>query len=186
VGRQMLDGCQIGELDRLPGHDHSVRLVLGRRDRVEQVVRIGLEPRQLRRFDELGSRRIRGWAEIRRDDATWPALEGVETGVRGDAVEPGPEQGPALEGCASPPGAEQGLLDQVLGVLDRPQHPIAMDLELSPIALSQGDEGRLVAGAHRGHDCSLFTQGHSGDRGHPGTSREPCPPGPRIRHRTTT
>ena len=68
----------------------------------------------------------------------------VEAGVGGDPVEPGPERRPALEGLPAPPGPEERLLHGVLGVLERPEHPVAVDVQLTAVALGQVRERALV------------------------------------------
>jgi hypothetical protein len=42
------------------------------------------------------------------------------------------------------PGSEQRLLDEVLGVLEGAEHPVAVDLEFPPVALGHLPEGGLV------------------------------------------
>jgi hypothetical protein len=42
--REELDRGQERDLDRLPGDDHRLRLIVARRDPLEQVIRIGLQP----------------------------------------------------------------------------------------------------------------------------------------------
>ena len=57
--RQELDHGDVRQLDRLARDDDGVRLLLGRRDLVEQPVRVGLQPRDLalrRRGPPLASR----------------------------------------------------------------------------------------------------------------------------------
>ena len=103
-----------------------------------------------------------GRAEIRRDDAARPALERAQTGVRGDSIEPGPEQRSSFEPRTRTPGTKQRLLDDVLGVLDRSQHSIAVDLQLPPVAFGQRREGRLVAGSDCGSDGSPIARGRCG------------------------
>ena len=43
------------------------------------------------------------------------------------------------------PGAEQGVLEGVVGVLDRAQHPVAVGAQLGPVGLDQPGEGLVVA-----------------------------------------
>ena len=43
------------------------------------------------------------------------------------------------------PGAQERLLDEVLGVLERTEHAIAVDLELAPVALDGRGETGLQA-----------------------------------------
>jgi hypothetical protein len=82
--------------------------------------------------------------------------QGVQAGVGGDPVQPGPEAGTALELLAAAPGPQHGLLDQVLGVLEGAEHPVAVHLQLPPVPLGQRGEGGLVARRGRGHDRLLL------------------------------
>jgi hypothetical protein len=45
------------------------------------------------------------------------------------------------------PGAQKRLLEGVFGVVQRAEHPVAVDVELPPVRLGQAAEGRLVARA---------------------------------------
>jgi hypothetical protein len=56
-----------------------------------------------------------------------------------------------LEAIERAPGAQQRLLHDVLRVLRRAQHAVAVDLERAPVGLDQAPEGALVAGL-RGRD----------------------------------
>lgn len=78
-----------------------------------------------------------------------------------------------LKGFTCPPGAKHGLLDHVLGVVHRPQHPVAMNLQLSSIALGQGGKGHLVAGTHGGG--GLLSQGRLCNRTHSRTTPKLSP-----------
>ena len=83
-GRQHLHRGQERELDRLSLDDDRVGLVVGRRDLVEQPVRVRLQPRH------LGERLHRGQPPRR-------CAADVEADVGRDAVEPRPEQRAAVE-----------------------------------------------------------------------------------------
>ena len=62
------------------------------------------------------------------------ALELVQAGVGRDPVEPGLDRRAALEALEPAPGAQQRLLHDVLGVLGRAEHPVAVDLEGAAVA----------------------------------------------------
>ena len=67
-----------------------------------------------------------------------PALlspQHVQADVGGDAVQPGPEGGPALEGVERPPGPDHGLLDGVLGLEAGTQHSVAVAGQLAAVGL---------------------------------------------------
>nr|BFE69445.1 hypothetical protein GCM10020092_027460 [Actinoplanes digitatis] len=131
--REVLDRDQVRQLDGLPRDGDGLRLVrAGRGQLVEQPVRVRLQPPHL-----AAGRGLRA------------ALgEQVQAGVGGDPVQPGPERRPALEGLPPPPGAQERLLHGVLGVLERPQHPVAVHVQLPPVPLHQSRERRLADLAH--------------------------------------
>ncbi len=110
----------------------------------EQGVRIGLEPHDLAepgrfgRFD-LGDGPLLGRASAGR-------AQRVETPVGGDPVQPRADRGPSLEPGEALPGGEQRVLEGVLGVLDRSEHPVAVHLELSTVRLGQLSERGAVPG----------------------------------------
>jgi hypothetical protein len=107
------------------------------------------------------------------------APQRVQAGVGGDLVQPGPEPGAALEAPAPPPGAQEGLLDQVLGLLERAEHPVAVDVQLAAVAPDQLGERRLVPGPGGLDDRILDTAGGGRAVGHGrlsgfGPGREPA------------
>ena len=55
-----------------------------------------------------------------------------------------------LELLEAPPRCEQRLLEQVLGVLGRPDDPVDVQLELTPVWVGQLAERVLVAGTRTG------------------------------------
>ena len=57
--------------------------------------------------------------------------------VRRDPVEPGAQRGPALEAVVRPPRAQVRLLHEVLGVVDRSEHPVAVREQLAPVGVGQ-------------------------------------------------
>ena len=113
--------------------DHGLRLVVARRDLVEQAVRVGRDPRH------LGER-------VHRGQPARAAPERVEADVRRDPVEPGADQRAAVERLARPPRPQERLLDGVLGLVERGQHPVAVDVELAPVSLGEGRERGLPTG----------------------------------------
>ena len=134
--REVLDRDQVRQLDRLPRDGDGLRLVrVVRGQLVEQPVRVGLQPQHL-----AAGRGLRA------------ALgEQVQAGVGGDPVQPGPERRPPLEGLPPPPGTQERLLHGVLGVLERPEHPVAVHVQLPPVPLRQPRERRLVDLAQTAH-----------------------------------
>jgi hypothetical protein len=68
----------------------------------------------------------------------------------GDLVQPRAEPLVALERGAAAPRAQQRLLDEVLGLLEGAEHPVAVDVQLAAMAL--GARGELCFGAgHAAH-----------------------------------
>ena len=70
----------------------------------------------------------------------------VEAPVGGDPVEPGAQRGASLEPAEALPGGQQRVLQGVLGVLERSEHPVAVHLQLPPVRLGQLAERVAVAG----------------------------------------
>jgi hypothetical protein len=153
----VLDRGDEGKLDRLPRDDHRSGLVLARGGRLEQSIGVRLQPREIsRRRGRRG--RVARLRDLRRRDPARPAAKHVEARVRRDPVEPSPKRGaPAgAEARALAPRAQKGLLDQILGVLERAEQPIAVNLQLPSMALEERSERGLLArdrqllgGAHR-------------------------------------
>ena len=114
---------------------------------VDQGVRDRLQPRG-RRPGRLGrGLRVRlGAAEAGRQHPAARLLERGQAGVGGDPVEPGAYRRPALERAVGTPGAQVGLLDQVLGVVHRAEHAVAVRQQLPPERLGVADELGAVRG----------------------------------------
>jgi hypothetical protein len=127
--REVLDRHEERELDRLFLDDRGMLVVLGGRQLAQQLVGIGLQPQDLARH-----RRPR------------PPVEGVQAGVGRDLVQPGPERGPAGERRPPPPRAQEGLLDEVLAVVEGAEHPVAVHVELPAMALKQFGERSVIGG----------------------------------------
>jgi len=72
--------------------------------------------------------------------------QGVEAPVGGDLVQPGADRGASLEPAEPLPGGQQRVLDSVLGVLERSEHSVAVDLQLPAVMLGQFLEGLAVPG----------------------------------------
>src|SRR4029450_7496930 len=92
------------------------------------------------------------------------ARESVEAGIRRDSVQPGPEGRPALEALSLPPGSEERLLDEILGVFDRAEHAVAVHLQLAAVRLDERCERSLVAGAGGGDRLGLRRLGGGHER----------------------
>jgi hypothetical protein len=150
----MLDGDEERQLDRLPTDHRRIWFRVGGRGRLQQAVRVRLEPRELHRRGT--TRWIRG-SRLARTRLPGITVEEVQTGIRGNPVEPGTEGRPALKGLAFAPSPQKCLLDQIFRLLERAEHPIAMDLKFPPIQLDQLRERRLVARQPGRTDHTVFT-----------------------------
>ena len=71
----------------------------------------------------------------------------VQTAVGGDPVQPRAHRRTPLEAPEPAPGAEHRLLDHVLSVLHRAEHPVAVQVQLPAQGIGELAEGLLVAGA---------------------------------------
>src|SRR5919108_653353 len=120
-GWQELDRSDEGELDRFT-QDQIV----------EQSIRIWLQ--KLEVFDSLG------WSHAL-------ALDGGQANVCSDGVQPGAELRAWLVPVGAFPRAQHRFLERVVCVVERAEHPVAMDMKCSPVRLDQERECLLV---HRG------------------------------------
>ena len=89
----------------------------------------------------LGGRRLdrRLVPQGREDNPPPPALH-VENGVGGDSQQPGPPAGPGQKRVAPVPGAEEGLLGQVLGVVRIADRAVDEPVDRSPVLVDRRDE----------------------------------------------
>ena len=127
--REQLDHGQERELDRLAREQRRVRLLVGR----QQRVRVGLQPRDVA---ERAQRR----------HAPLLGLDRVQARVGGDLVQPRAQVLVVLELGPFAPRPQQRLLHQVLGVLEGSHHPVAVDVQFTPVTL--GPRGELGFGRH--------------------------------------
>ena len=74
-----------------------------------------------------------------------PAGQGVKASVGGYPIEPAAEGSSSFEVVEPAPSANQRLLNEVLGVVERAKHPVAMELELPAVRLGEPLERILVA-----------------------------------------
>jgi hypothetical protein len=122
--RQHLHRRQERELNRFSRDDHRIGLIGAGSDLVEQPVRIRLQPRH------FGERPHRG-------QASRVAPDHVEADIGGDAIQPRPRRRPRRDVTGAAPCAQQRLLHGVLGFIKRRQHPVAVHVQLAPVALAQ-------------------------------------------------
>jgi hypothetical protein len=86
-----------------------------------------------------------------------------------------------LEAGQAAPGTEQRLLERVLGILHRAEHPVAVGVQLIPVAGHQPLEGRCVTSAGGHQMIRLALRVHAVYRDHRSSRRrrlEPASRGP--------
>jgi len=116
------------ELERRDQRQPQSGALLGDVRRVAQpVVREGLQPRDV----GVGHQRcpwiVPGGSQPARERPPGSSFQRAEAGVGGDAVQPGAQRGPLrVVPVGRPPGPQQRLLDQVLGLVERAEHPVAV------------------------------------------------------------
>jgi hypothetical protein len=88
-----------------------------------------------------------GGAEVVRKQALAAAPELGQAHVGGDRVQPGPGSAGVAQAGSAAPRAQQRLLQRIVGVVHRAEHPVAMGVELGSVLL---DEFRETA-IRRGH-----------------------------------
>jgi hypothetical protein len=122
-GTQVLQRRDQGQPDPRPRHGHGGRILL-----LSGHQRVGkrLQPRHLRRGHQRRLRVATRCAQARRQRPPAAALDRGQARVGGDPVQPGPHRRTARKPVIGPPRPQVALLDQVLGLLDRAQHPVAV------------------------------------------------------------
>jgi hypothetical protein len=142
AGRHALQGGDEGQFDRLGGLVAGLWARCGVGDAFEQVIGVGLQPcdlaaaggiRGAERGDRLGRNPAAGTAQR------------VEALVGRDAVQPGAQGRALLEPGQPAPGREQRLLQQVLGVVQRAEYPVAVHLNFAPVRIGEFAERVLIA-----------------------------------------
>ena len=121
-GRNCIDAHE-READRLALLDREVGL--------EQMIGIRLEGRGDLGFVEVES--------LRR--ARTP-FESSQARVRRDPIEPGAERSPVLVPIESAPRPHEGVLEDIVGIVERTEHPIAVHVERTAMRLHEARERR--------------------------------------------
>jgi hypothetical protein len=136
------------------------------------LVRVGLHPDRLsERFPRFVAG-VGGMTVLDREASPAPSCQRVEADVGRDPVQPGAQQLMALEPRQRPPGPQQGLLEGVVGVEQRAEHPVAVGVERRPVGLDEAAERVLVPLADSVEEPRLRRPipGH-GRKATPGTPR---------------
>src|SRR5207247_1298384 len=97
------------------------------------------------------------------------ARECGEADVRGDGVQPGAELRARLVAVGAFPRAQHRLLERVVGVVERAEHPVTVEIERPPVWLDQERERLLV---HRLWDATRPAGWADPHRAPPRTGRE--------------
>ena len=66
----------------------------------------------------------------------------VQAGVGGDPVQPGARARSAREAFPAAPGAQEHFLDVILGLVEGPEHPVAVHVQLAPVPGGPGRRSR--------------------------------------------
>jgi hypothetical protein len=66
-----------------------------------------------------------------------PAGDGIKACIRGNSIKPAAEGGPSFEAVESTPSTQKSLLDEVLSVVKRAEHMVAMELQLTPVGFGE-------------------------------------------------
>jgi hypothetical protein len=137
-GRQALESGDEGETDRVAGFEACLRVSW----LLDPSVGVGLQPGRLEGPGRSG--RAERWDGYGR----WSALgvtDGVEAAVGGDPIHPGTKRRPTAEAPDRPPGGDHRVLEDVVGVGERAEHPVAVQVQLGAIRRHQVAEGVVVS-----------------------------------------
>ena len=88
------------------------------------------------------------WAKLHRPGPPLAAPQHIQAHVGGDPVQPRPDAGASLEPLPGPPGPHHRLLHRILGVEARPEHPVTVGGELSPVTLQVLRSERVGVDCH--------------------------------------
>ena len=91
----------------------------------------------------------------------------IEAHVGGDAVQPRPEERVARERVERTPRAQVRLLHRVLGLVERGEHPVAVHVQLSPVAFGDAGERGFVS------RCVCHARYNAGPRADSSVDRRP-------------
>ena len=84
-------------------------------------------------------------------------LEQPQGDARGNAVEPGAQRRAWLKPVDAAPSAQQRLLQRIVGVVWRTEHPVAVDVQRRPMGQGEPDKRVLLARAGGRQQCRLVT-----------------------------
>lgn len=149
--RQKLNGGNEGKVDRLA---HLIPRIWARHvvhDPLERRVWIGFEPGDVVcRFAVRHAVRRRTVRLREHAACLLSRREGGQAHVGGNSVQPIPNRGATVEVFQAAPRAQKGFLDQVLGVVERPEHLITVKQQLPSMGLGQALKRVAVTALGRG------------------------------------
>jgi len=111
----------------------------------------------------------RGRLVVERQHAPGPSRDRVEAHVGRDPVQPRAKPPRAAEPRQRAPRPRQRLLERVVGVVQRPEHPVAVDVKRRAVRLDEPAKRVLVAAADRIEQVLIRRSRACGRGGH-------CPP----------
>jgi hypothetical protein len=149
-----------GEADALPHRDTRLR-PLRNVVRLEERVRSGFDPEALVRRWTQPSISARRASDLVRERSPTAGPEYVEAGVGRDLVEPSPRGPGRPDLILTLPSSNQALLDDLLRILKRAEHSVAVNGDGAAMRLEQRPE-RLLFYARR-HETKL-SEGAFGGR----------------------
>ena len=130
------------------GHGHLCWITF----RGEQAVRDRLDPRRLWKGIEVRRFGRSGGTEIHWTRPARAPVEHIEADVRRDPVEPRAQRRAALEAIDASPCSQQRLLDRVLRIERRAEHPVAVANQLRAVLLqSKVEFARCRSNSRRLH-----------------------------------
>jgi hypothetical protein len=157
AGRQVLEGDRERELERFAGLEARGRPAGAVGDVLDQRVGVRVKPdrldvaRWLERIAE--GRHLPGAARL--------GAQRVQAAIGRDPVQPGAHRRAALEPLDAAPRGQERLLHHVLGVLQRADDAVAVQLQLAPERFGQRAERLLIARARPGENgVGLSCRGH--------------------------
>jgi hypothetical protein len=145
AGRQHLQGCDKRESDGLRCLVVRLRPRRSIGEPINERIRIRFQPQHL---TEAFRPRKLGRLHL---DYTFHSRTGttraqdVQAAAGGHAIEPGAYRGPALERTQSAPGRDQRLLESILRIVKRAEHPIAMQVQFVTMPIDELAKGCLVS-----------------------------------------
>ena len=97
-----------------------------------------------------------GSFKVDRQHPLRPPADDVEADVGRDPIQPRAERAPAVEAGQAPPRPEHGVLENVFGVVERAEHPVAVGMELRSVRGDEAPKRLLIAAASRSQQFRLL------------------------------